>query len=423
MKKTDSLRRRISAAYLRFAVVASLFFAVIAAVAVEGIEVRLVDERLQEVADWAAPRHAGGLPVEMPAGISFHHSGGIPKSLRGLPPGTHEVTVDGVDLHVLASSDAEGPFVVVDHDSEYEKIEIVVYSLFGIGFLGFMGCSLALGRFVANRVVDPITELSRAVNDGSAVLPLQDRPDELGLLARAFAGHTQELHQFLERERHFTGDMSHEMRTPLTVISGAAEVLMEQARGEPALHAPAERIYRAAIGASEVTSTLLRLARSPDQLEWGELSAASLAQGEILRSQPLVAGKPVALRFAGGEDFAIHGVRELAQAAIGNLVRNACQYTASGSVEVRLEGRSIVVEDTGPGLPAAAQARLDTAGTGAGAGTAAASGQAREAGPGLGLGLARRICEHLGARLRFQPLPSGSRLSIEFPAQADLTRS
>jgi hypothetical protein len=68
MKKADSLRRRISVAYLLFAFVVSLFFAVIAAVAVEGIEVRLVDERLEEVAQWAGPRYAGHLPVEMPAG-------------------------------------------------------------------------------------------------------------------------------------------------------------------------------------------------------------------------------------------------------------------------------------------------------------------------------------------------------------------
>ena len=73
MPQFKSLRRRIVVAYLLFAAVASLFFAIIAAVAVEGIEVKLVDERLEEVAAWASPRQAGGLPVEMPAGLSFFH--------------------------------------------------------------------------------------------------------------------------------------------------------------------------------------------------------------------------------------------------------------------------------------------------------------------------------------------------------------
>ena len=68
MPPFKSLRRRIVVAYLLFAAAASVLFAVIAAMAVEGIEVRLVDERLAEVANWIQPRYAGHLPVEMPAG-------------------------------------------------------------------------------------------------------------------------------------------------------------------------------------------------------------------------------------------------------------------------------------------------------------------------------------------------------------------
>jgi signal transduction histidine kinase len=408
MKKADSLRRRISVAYLLFAFVVSLFFAVIAAVAVEGIEVRLVDERLEEVAQWAGPRYAGHLPVEMPAGISFHHGDGIPKSLRGLRAGIYEMTVDGVDLHVLAGRDTGGDFVVVDHDSEYEKIEIVVYSLFGLGFLSFMGCSVVLGRFVGNSVVEPISELANAVEQRRKELPLQERKDELGLLARAFASHSQEQREFLDRERFFTGDVSHELRTPLTVITGAAEVLMAQTEHEATLHAPAERIYRAAREASDVTSMLLRLARAPDQLEWSELAAGALANGEVQRYQLLVANRPVALQFDGGTDFTIHGVRELVKAAVGNLVRNACQYTESGVVRVRLEGRAIIVEDTGPGLPAAARARLNNE---------PIPLEARgSSGTGLGLGIVQRVCTHLGATLSLhQREEGGSRFEIHFP--------
>jgi hypothetical protein len=88
----------------------------------------------------------------MPAGLTFHHGTDIPRSLRGLPHGVGEITVDGTDLHVLAGHDGHGEFVVVDHDSEYEKIEIVVYSMFAAGFLAFAVCSLALARFLANRI-------------------------------------------------------------------------------------------------------------------------------------------------------------------------------------------------------------------------------------------------------------------------------
>src|SRR6185369_256922 len=246
MKKADSLRRRIIVAYMTFAVVVSAVFSVIAAIAVEGIEGKLVDERLRDVAEWAAPRHAGGMPVQMPAGLTFHYGADIPSSLRGLPPGVVDIKVDGTTLHVYAGHDDKGDYVVVDHDSEYDKIEIVVYSMFAAGFFAFVGCSLILARFLANRIVNPITSLSQAVEARNDALPCLERNDELGTLARAFAGRTAELKQFLDRERFFTGDVSHELRTPLTVISGAAELLMAQTEGEVALHAPSERIYRAA---------------------------------------------------------------------------------------------------------------------------------------------------------------------------------
>ncbi|GGZ11374.1 sensor histidine kinase [Pseudoduganella plicata] len=413
MSKPESMRRQITVAYLKFAAASTLFFAIIAAVAVEGIEVRLVDERLEEVASWASPRYAGKLPVEMPAGISFHHGAGIPRSLRGLPDGVQEIEVDGVDLHVLKGHDGLGEFVVVDHDSDYEQIELVVYSMFGVAFLGFLGCSLMLGRYVGNRVVNPIVELAQAVDRRASRLPMGERADELGLLSRTIAGHTGELRQFLDRERFFTGDVSHELRTPLTVIAGAAEVLMAQTEREPALYAPAERIYRAAREATDVTSMLLRLARAPDQLEWAGMSAAALARAEVARYQPLVVGRPLALTYTGGDDFTIHGVRELVLAAIGNLVRNACQYTERGTVEVSLSGRAVIVEDTGPGLPAAARARLNNEPI-----PADARGSS---GTGLGLGLVQRICAHLGATLALRERAAGTRFEIHFPEELTST--
>jgi signal transduction histidine kinase len=409
MKKTDSLRRRIVGAYMTFAIAVSAVFALIAALAVEGIEEKLVDERLQEVALWAAPRHTGGMPVQMPAGLSYHHGEEIPRSLRGLPHGVREITVDGTDLHVLAGNDGRGEFVVVDHDSEYEKIEIVVYSMFAAGFIAFVACSLMLARFLANRIVTPITLLSQAVEQRRDELPCLERDDELGVLARAFASRTGELKQFLDRERFFTGDVSHELRTPLTVISGAAEVLIARTEGEASLQAPAERIYRAAREASDVASVLLRLARSPQGLEAPPQSVAELAEYEVARCQPLVAGKPVTLRYLDGADFTVHGSRELLQAAIGNLLRNACAYTEHGQVVLRLEQRSIIVEDTGPGLPAAAMARLR--------GEAGPDGDGASSGTGLGLGLVQRICSYLGAELHVQHREGGgTRFSIGFPA-------
>lgn len=407
MRPSESLRRRIVVAFLSFAFVCSLFFAAIAIVGVEGIEVHLVDNRLTEVAAWAAPRQRAGMSVEMPAGLSFHRGDAIPQSLRHLPDGVQEIEVDGIGLHVLSGQDGAGRYVVVDHESDYEKVELIIYSAFGVTFLGFLLFAALLGGFVARRVVNPMTALADAVSSRVPGLPLLERRDELGTLARAFHFHTEELRGFLDRERYFTGDVSHELRSPLTVIMGAAEILMTQSSDE-SVRVPAERIYRAANDAAECVTVLLLLARAPELADLPPVAVKGVALAEVERHQSMVANKPVTLECDGIHDFAVRAPPELCTAAIGNLVRNACQYTEHGFVRVRLEGRNVIVEDTGPGLPALVRATLTQ--------SSARVPSTGSAGTGLGLALARRICEFLGATLSHSDRTGGgSSFTIAFP--------
>lgn len=369
---------------------------------------RLVDERLKEVAAWASPRHQGKLPVEMPTGLNFHHGDEIPVSLRGLPAGVDEVTVDGVGLHVLSGRDATGPYVVVDHESDYKTVELAVYSLLGLHLLGFLALSMVLGRYMARRFVAPIVTLSTAVAGRRTELPLLDSADELGILARAFATHTGELQQFLDRERFFTGDVSHELRTPLTIISGAAEVITMDSDARPLTIAAAERIYRAARDAAESVDILLLLARAPELIEADPFMLEPLLQEEVGRYQALVAAKDVTLVYSGGPDFQVAVSRRLVASAVGNLIRNACLYTDAGEVQVSLEGRSIMVRDSGNGLPAAV---IDMLGS-----KSQVASQRGSEGTGLGLALVKRICRQLNAALAVAPMPGGgTAFSITFP--------
>lgn len=406
MRPADSLKRRIVVAFVLFGLGASAFFAVIAAIAVEGIEVQLVDKRLEAAVAWAAPRQAAGLDVDMPAGLRFHRNEAIPAPLRGLSEGVHKVDVGATRLHVLAGRDARGSWVLVDHESDYDKIELVVYSMFAAVLIGFVLLASLLGGFLGTRVVTPIRELAQAVRHGAAPPALTGRKDELGVLARALETHTAELRAFLDRERYFTGDVSHELRSPLTVIMGAAEILLQEATA-PAARAPAERIYRAAQEAAESVTVLLLLARAPELGTLPPVDLHAVAEDEVEKHRMLVAGKPVALRFLDGPPLAVRAPRELCAAAIGNLVRNACQYTVRGEVVVRVLPGRVVVEDTGPGLPPAVVATL-------GSGGAPSSGSG---GTGLGLALARRICDFLGAGFAYEArADGGSRFTIEFAA-------
>lgn len=420
IRPADTLRQRVIRAYVLFTFAVCVVFGIIAMLAVEGIEVRLVDDRLAEIAAWASPRHGGGLPVEMPAGVSFYHGNEIPLSLRGLPSGIREMTVDGVDLHVLAGRDAAGEYVVVDHESDYEEIELVVYAIVGAGFMGCLGLALLLGRLTANRLVAPVTELAAAVADDTryasgTMLPFITNEDEVGALARAFAARTTALQQYLRRERFFTGDVSHELRTPLTVIAGAAELLAQRTSSVPELHGPVLRIQRAALEASACIHVLLLLARAPDSIDAPATNIVTLIHQEIEKCRPLVADKPVTLEYVGPAQQNVVARAELVAAALGNLLRNACQYTATGSVVVRLMQDSVSICDTGPGVPEAVLEGLrDQTFPAAPNGALPRSGSS--AGAGLGLALVRRICERLGWDLEAESLAHGSCFRILFGA-------
>jgi signal transduction histidine kinase len=404
MKPFKSIGRQIISAYLIFTAACCLLFIIIGTVVIEGIEVKLVDDRLKEVAAWAAPRHAGGLPVEMPTGLSFHSGEGIPTSLRSLPEGVQEAVVDGVGLHVLGGHTAAGPFVVIDHASDYDNVEAAVYSLILTSFAGFLALSLLLGSFMARRFVSPITDLSKAVGERKEELPLLQTNNELGVLARAFDTYAKDMRHYLDRERFFTGDVSHELRTPLTIIRGAVEILSAETVKHPTMRPPMERINRALQDATESVNVLLMLARAPNLIESSEISVGALAEAQVEQYQFLVRDKPVQLSFEGG-DFQIQVPSKLLEAALGNLVRNACLYTARGTVAVRIVENKIQVHDTGAGLPDAVMAMLLDDHT---------RGYAGSEGTGLGLALVKRICEYIGATLRVvQKSDLGSIIEID----------
>ncbi len=404
MKSFKSIGRQIISAYLIFTVACCLLFITIGTIVIEGIEVRLVDDRLKEVAAWAAPRHAGGLPVEMPSGLSFHHGEGIPTSLRSLPEGVQEATVDGVGLHVLGGRTPAGPFVVIDHESDYDNVEAAVYSLILASFVGFLGFSLLLGRYMARRFVSPLTDLSVSVAAGRAELPLLQVNNEFGALARAFDTYAKDMQHYLDRERFFTGDVSHELRTPLTIIRGAVEILSVETDKHPSMRAPIDRINRALRDATDSVNVLLMLARAPNLIESSEISVSALAQAQVHQYQFMVEKKPVELGFKGG-DFQLRVPSKLLEAALGNLIRNACLYTERGTVTVEITSQTIQVRDTGAGLPKAVIAMLLDEHTITYVGSE---------GTGLGLALVKRICEYIGATLRFVSNPDqGSIIEID----------
>jgi signal transduction histidine kinase len=305
----------------------------------------------------------------------------------------------------------------VDHASEYDKIELVVYSMMGVGCLGFILLSMYIGGVFAQRVVVPITSLAAAVgkDEDHVVLPMTERQDEIGELARAFTKRTTDLKRVLDRERFFTGDVSHELRTPLTVIMGAAEIIQAHTTAQPVLQEASERILRTAREAADAVTVLLLLAREPRHigLDLPETDVETLVRAEAQKYQVLLEGKPVSLHCETHRNFCVHARPELLAALIGNLIRNACLYTPQGEVSVHVNYPQVMIKDTGPGLPDFIRARLMK--------EASALEHPGSAGTGLGLSLVSRICDYLGVRMDIislgeTPADAGTMFTLDFSA-------
>lgn len=401
MHSNGSLRRRIVAAYVLLACAVCTFFAVAAYAAMMTIESRLIDRRLERAADQVLDRYWRRLPLGVPVNVVLYRDDDVPQRLRALGPGLHEVTDGGPPMQVLVRVDRGLRFVFTDDDSDFESIRFTVYRVLGAAFAACLALAVLLGRATASRVIAPVTALARAVeqDDGKRVYPFVQSGDEIGVLARAFSARTEELNRFLARERWFVGDVSHELRTPLTIILGAAEVLCARLHERADLLPTAERIRRTAADTAERVGALLLLSRAPDTVDAPRIALTPLIRHEMERCQPLLDGKPVTMTLDAPTEVHVFSRPELAAMAIGNLIRNACQFTEEGHVLIALEPCRVVVDDTGVGIPDTIRERLFERFVRASAD--------ESTGSGLGLAIVRRVADHLGWDIRFEVRQGG----------------
>ena len=402
MRAENSLRRRLITAYVLLAVLIGGVFASATYVIVEIMEYELLEVRLSRAAELLVQAHRAGVSGSPSLDLRFAVDEQIPEEMRALEPGLHEIDSNGRILDVLIVHQAGQRFAVIDDVSEFERLEFISFMALWVAFFAGVLLALASARASASRIIAPLTVLTEAVqqDDLAAHPELLTAADEIGVLARAFNASSS-------RERLFTADVSHELRTPLTVILGAAELLTTRLADHPELREMAERIRRTSALTSLRVGALLQLARSPGKVERAPLALRVLVEQEIERCRPLLDGKPVALTFDSPEEIWVQAAPDLAAIAVGNLLRNACHFTERGSVHVALAADTLVIEDTGPGVPQAVRGRLFE--------PFVKGSDESATGWGLGLSIVKRVADHLGWAIRFDDASlGGSRFTLTF---------
>ena len=220
--------------------------------------------------------------------------------------------------------------------------------------------------------------------------------------------------------RDFVANASHELRSPLTVISGYLETLSQDPALDADFTAPIAEMRRQAQRMTAIVRDLLELSRleETDERAGGEpLDVAGLMA--LLRRDVLARpAHPREVRLRIDSDAALIGKESEIHSAFANLVDNAAKYTPSeGSIEMRwwsdFEGGHFAVTDTGIGIPAEHLPRLTERFYRVDPGRSRATG-----GSGLGLAIVKHVLQRHGAELEIvSTAGKGSTFTCHFPPE------
>lgn len=242
----------------------------------------------------------------------------------------------------------------------------------GVLVLGMRGILLAMlvvamlisgiiARFLSRKIIEPLNKIDLENPENSEVY------DELKPFTKRIAEENFEKTQREELRQQFTANVSHELKTPLTSISGFAEILKQGGTDEKTTKDFAGTIYDESKRLIALVNDIIKLSKLDEKsisLEKETLSLLEIAKESIEVLSPLAKKKNVALELKGDSGF-INGVRPVIYEMVYNLIDNAVKYNKeNGIVSIKIETTpdthkvTLTVQDTGIGIPEREKERI-----------------------------------------------------------------
>lgn len=346
------------------------------------------------------------------------HSGNAPRQrLAAIDKGFADATIDGARWRVFSTWAFDGRVLVQVGERMDAREEVgarIAWHLLlplavALPLLAF-GLSLAVGR-----ALGPLRLLAAAVAARDPrrleAVSVEGVPSEVRPLVERLNELFSRIHASVERERAFTADAAHELRTPLAAIRAQAEVA-RASEDDASRRRALGQVIAGCDRAARLSEQLLTLARL-ESGEWrerlGPCDLAVVAREAVAELAATAHTRGVALAFVASGSVSVRGDAALLHVLIRNLVDNAVRYGAAGeqvrvSLETQAAGVLLRVEDEGPGIAASERAFV-LGRFRRGLGT-------KESGAGLGLAIVQRIAELHEASLTLAEGPHGRGLSV-----------
>lgn len=266
-------------------------------------------------------------------------------------------------LPVLAGNTVVGYLQVADDREEIVEIFGLVRRSLIIGIPLALLISGLISLLAARRALRPLTAMTNSaatINAEDLVtrLPVPRARDELQALALAFNATLDRLAAAFVRQRRFTADASHELRTPVTAILGQAELALNRPRTPEDYQATLTRIQDEAERMQRLIGRMLALARMEtgrQPLNFAPTDLVCLIHTLADTIQPRAAAKGLTLNVDAPDAITIATDADSLTQILLNLLDNAISYTDQGSIDLNLKtcskGVSITISDTGRGIP------------------------------------------------------------------------
>jgi signal transduction histidine kinase len=288
------------------------------------------------------------------------------------------------------------------------------------------GLGVLVALWVASRIGKPVAELTqatRAIARGgpAPLVPVTGR-DEMAELGKAFNHMAAQLAEEEQQRRRLFAGIAHELRTPLAVIQGTLEGMLDRVI-EPTperiagLHSQAVLLKRLITDLRD-----LSLAQAGQlQLHRRTIDAAGVVRETLEALAPLADERTVALRVEAPAHLPpVNADPDRLRQVVQNLVENALRHTpAGGEVRITLRGRNgegvqMMVVDTGSGIGAEDLPHVFEHFYRADASRARSSG-----GTGMGLAIVKSLVEAHGGQVRVESAPgAGSTFTVTLPRAA-----
>lgn len=291
---------------------------------------------------------------------------------------------------------------------------------------GVVLAALALAAWRARRIAAPLVRLADAVarTRPDTVAGLQvpyaqgTRDDEVGLLARHLDALTARTRAFVDRERVFTRDVGHELRTPLAVLAMASDRLLGRPDQPDDAVTELRRMRHVLWDLQQTVDTLLALAREthapgPPAVATVTLAVLPLLERVVLDQSPRLQGKDIELTVDVDPALRVDLPPGVLHILLSNLVGNAFSHGEPGPVRIAADAEGLTLENRGPPLPT---------GLGDPPGQPFRKG-AGSAGFGLGLAIVHRLAEHQGLAVSLGEADGLTRVQVRWAPKAWLAPS